>query len=136
METCAICLEKLLTGKNEILVLPCKHIYHKCCFYNNVKVNGYKCPYRCELDITKECILQRVSEIDDTNYIEKLTKRIIFPNSIKKILKKVKWEENSAFIAGGFALSLYNNFNIPYTDIDIMCYDLNCINFTEFLLSN
>ena len=136
METCAICLDKLLTGKNEILILPCKHIYHKCCFYNNIKINGYKCPYRCDLDITKECILQRVSEIDDTNYIEKLTKRIILPYSIEKILKNIKWEEDSVFIAGGFALSLYNNFNIPYTDIDIMCYDLNSINFTEFFLNN
>ena len=50
----------------------------------------------------------------DNKYIEKFNKRIIIPDTIEKILNMIKWENKNenVFIAGGFALALYNNFKI------------------------
>ena len=147
MDTCIICLGDLFKNNTdgntdgitkditeEILILSCKHIYHKSCFYRNICINGYKCPCRCNIDIKDNNLLEKLFYYDN-KFIEKFTKRVTLPREVEKILKHIKWSENNIFIAGGFALSLYNNFQIPYSDIDIMCSDFSGINFTEFLLN-
>ena len=136
-ELCTICIDDLYLLNEELIILPCKHKFHKKCIYNNIMMNGYKCPFKCEIDILSEKILQKINNNSDNKYIEKFNKRIIIPDTIEKILNMIKWENKNenVFIAGGFALALYNNFKIPYTDIDIMCDNLNVLNFTELFLN-
>jgi hypothetical protein len=61
-----------------------------------------------------------------------IEKYIKISDNIKNILNLINFENNNIFIAGGFALSLYKNFEIPYTDIDIWTDNIKSIDISKF----
>jgi hypothetical protein len=128
---CVICLDNLINDKDEILILECNHLFHKRCFYNSIKDKKYKCPFRCNISINN--CLQLISK---HKYIEKIVKNVKIPLNIETILNIVDWSKRDTFIAGGFALSLYKNFTIAYSDIDFMTTNIRSINMDILLYKN
>ena len=128
---CIICLDNLINDKDEILILECNHLFHKRCFYNSIKDKKYKCPFRCNISINN--CLQLISK---HKYIEKIVKKVEITPIIETILNIVDWSKRDTFIAGGFALSLYKNFTIAYSDIDFMTTNITSINMDILLCEN
>jgi len=51
---CAFCYEDLYTSVDTSMQVKCGHIFHKKCFFENLKQNNYKCPlcFKSMIDMT------------------------------------------------------------------------------------